>query len=154
MPIFIALFFISCVSFVCVLNVPAKEAEVAKSIAKASSTSVLAYRAATINYLNANPGFQGKIPDAAISPVWGYVSDKRWSNVVSNGTLFVFEDIKKSTAVAPKAISTLSRVYEDSGKSSSVGRNKNGEMESADGLSTKIKVPDDVPEGALLIIGK
>lgn len=151
MPQVIALFFLAIVALTSALYLPAQKAQGEVAIADAGATSLLAYRQAVIDYLNANPTFTGTVPDASMTFPWGYVRDPRWTNhVLSGGTLYVFE----AAAYSPRTDQVLDQLYRKTMQSFSVGRNSGGQLVGATGFSTGILVPAAVPNGALLIVGK
>lgn len=150
MPVVASIFFVAMVSLLGALYVPVQEAQKINAIADAGATSLLAYRESVINYLNANPGFIGSVPDSSLTPIWGYVRDTRWTNVVSNGTLYVYEAIARS----PNTSLVQEKLYRKSASSFMVGRNQSGALVSANGFATGISVPAAVPNGALVFVGK
>lgn len=150
MPLVASVFFVAMVSLLGALYVPTQEARAAQSVADFSATSILAYRESVINYMNANPGFTGSVPDTSLTPIWGNVRDLRWTNVVSGGALYVYETVANS----PNTSLMLDQLYQKTAKSFMVGRNVSGILVSAKGFATGITVPAAVPNGALLIVGK
>lgn len=148
MPLVAALFFVAMVALQAALHVPAREAQMTRAVANVGATSVLAYREAVINYLNANPGFSGPVPDASLTLLWGHQRDVRWTNIVTAGTLYVYET---SVSRGPGLIEEL---YRKTMSSYMVGRNVSGFLVSAKGLATGRSVPAAVPNGAILMVGK
>jgi len=151
MPTFIALFFVAAVAVASALDLQRQTAQAEAVVADAAATSFLAYREAVIDYLNANPGFSGTVPDAALSFGWGYVRDPRWTNVVQGGSaLYVYQR-------APNAARTdlvLDQLYRKTASSFMVGRKAGGVLVSANGFATGVAVPAAVPNGAIVVVGK
>ena len=146
-----ALFFIAMVSLLSALYVPEQEAKTTTAIADVGATSFLAYRESVIDYLNVTPGFtSGTVPDALLTPIWGYQRDARWTNTVSGGTLYVYETAANSANTAV----LLDTLYRKTATSFTVGRNNTGALISANGFATGMTVPATVPNGAILMIGK
>lgn len=151
MPTAVAIFFVSIIALLSAMYVPAQEARSELVVANARATSLLAYREAVVDYLNANPTFTGTVPDASLTYPWGYVRDTAWTNVVlSGGTLYVYE----ATANSPNTDQVLDQLYRKTLSSFMVGRNSSGTLVSANGFATGVTVPVAVPNGALLIVGK
>ncbi|MFC6281234.1 type IV pilus biogenesis protein PilM [Polaromonas aquatica] len=150
MPVLASVFFVAMVTLLGALYVPAQEAQRNTAVADVGATSLLAYRESVINYLNGNPGYSGTVPDSSLTFIWGYVRDPRWSNVVSGGTLYVYEVVAKS----PNTSLVLEKLYRKTASSFMVGRNASGLLVSANGFSTGITVPAAVPNGALVFVGK
>ena len=151
MPLAFALFFVAMVALTSAVYLPARQAEAQVSLADATATSLLAYRQGVIDYLNANPGFAGTVPDAAITFPWGYVRDGRWSNHVPGaGRLYVYE----AGGHLAHADQVLDQLYRKTLQSFSVGRNVGGRLVGATGLATGIVVPASVPDGVLLMVGR
>ena len=151
MPTFVALFFLAVVSLVSALQLPQQSAQAELAAADAGATSLLAYRQAVIDYLNANPGFTGTVPDASLALPWGYVRDPRWTHLVQSGsTLYVYE----ASPGSPRTGQLLDQLYRKSVSSFMVGRNAGGTLVSANGFATGVLVPPAVPNGAILIVGK
>lgn len=136
------------VALASVLHIPAQESQMTQAVADVAATSALAYRESVINYLNANSGYTGTVPDASLTPLWGYKRDPRWTNTVVSGALYVYES-------TPSANTNMMDVlYTKTVKSFMVGRNQSGLLVSAKGFATGITVPPAVPNGAILIFGK
>ncbi len=151
MPTVIAFFFLATVSLMSALYLPSQKFQAEVSVGDTGATSMLAYRQAVIDYLNANPNFTGTVPDASLTFPWGYVRDTRWTNLVqAGGTLYVYE----SVANAPSTAQVLDQLYRKTMNSFMVGRNSGGQLVSATGFATGVTVPSAVPNGALLIVGK
>lgn len=148
MPTLVSLFFISMVALAAVLHVPAQEAQMTQAVADVAATSALAYRESVITYLNSNPGFSGTVPDASLTPLWGYQRDARWTNTVVSGALYLYETTPSSNPTM------LDLIYRKTLRSFMVGRNQSGFLVSVNGFSTGITVPVAVPNGAILIFGK
>lgn len=148
MPTLVSLFFIAMVALVSVLHIPAQEAQMTQAVANVAATSALAYRESVINYLNANSGYAGTVPDASLTPLWGYIRDPRWTNTVVSGALYVYESTPSSNT------NMMDVLYTKTMKSFMVGRNQSGLLVSAKGFATGITVPPAVPNGAILIFGK
>jgi hypothetical protein len=150
MPTVISLFFLAVVALLSASYLPQQEAQAEISVADAGATSLLAYREAVINYLNANPTFAGTVPDSSLTFPWGYVRDLRWTNtVLSGGTLYVYE-----STPSPNSSQVIDELYRKTASSFMVGQNNGGQLVSARGFATGISVPAAVPNGALLIVGK
>ena len=151
MPQLIALFFVATVALTSALLLPAQQAQGELAVADAGATSLLAYRQGVIDFLNAHPTFTGAVPDLSITFPWGYVRDPRWSNwVQAGGTLYVFE----AAAHSPHTDQVLAQLYRKTLRSFTVGRNVTGQLVGATGLATGILVPANVPNGALLMVGR
>ena len=151
MPQLIALFFIATVALASALLLPGRQAQGEVTLADAGATSLLAYRQGVVDFLNANPGFVGTVPDAAVTFPWGYVRDARWSNWVQpGGTLYVFEAAARSAHTDQ----VLDQLYRKTLQSFSVGRNVAGQLAGATGFASGITVPATVPNGALLMVGR
>lgn len=151
MPTVIALFFLAIMSLMSAMYLPVQKVQAERSIADAGATSLLAYRQAVIDYLNANPTFTGTVPDTSLTFPWGHVRDARWTNVVqAGGTLYVFEAFANSQ----NSSQVLDQLYRKTMSSFMVGRNSGGQLVSANGFATGVTVPAAVPNGALLIVGK
>lgn len=151
MPTVAALFFIAMVSLIGAVHLPVEKAQQEARIADVGATSMLAYRRAVIDFLNANPTFTGTVPDASLTFPWGYIRDPRWTNVVLAGsTLYVYE----TAANSPDTAQVLDQLFRKTLSSHMVGRKASGQLVSANGFATGISVPAAVPEGALLMVGK
>jgi hypothetical protein len=151
MPTFIALFFVAAVAMASTLYLPQQKAQAELALADAGATSLLAYREAVIDYLNANPGFTGTVPDSALSFGWGYARDARWTNLVQVGSaLYVYE----KTPGSEHTDQVLDQLYRKTVSSFMVGRNAGGLLVSANGFATGVAVPAAVPNGAILMVGK
>lgn len=150
MPLVASIFFVAMMSLLAALYVPAQQAQAVQAVADVGATSLLAYRESVIDYLNANPTFTGTVPDSSITFVWGYQRDMRWTNLVTGGTLYVYE----IAANSPDTSEVLDQLYRKTAASFMVGRNNAGLLVSANGFATGITVPPAVPDGALLIMGK
>ena len=148
MPIVIAAFFISMTALFYAKFEPQQALQAKTVIADATSTSVLAYREAVIDYLNLNAGFSGVVTDAMFTPLTGALRNANWANLVSSGTLFIYEATPTNTAYL------LDKIYSKTGKSHLVGRNVSGFLVSANGQATGIAVPASVPNGAITLVGK
>jgi hypothetical protein len=150
MSLVASIFFVAMVSLLGALYVPTQQAQAAHAVADMSATSLLAYRESVINYLNLTPNFAGSVPDTSLTLLWGYVRDSRWTNIVINGQLYVYE----VNANSPNTSLLLDQLYQKTASSFMVGRNVSGTLVSANGFSTLIIVPTAVPNGALLMVGK
>lgn len=150
MPTLLTMFFLGAVALMTALYVPEQEARAEVALADVAATSMLAYREAVSDYLNANPSFTGTAPDASLTFTWGYVRDPRWTHVVeSGGALYVYEATAGSSAAQ-----TLDRLYRKTNASFMVGRNVGGQLVSANGFASGIAVPAAVPAGAITIVGR
>jgi hypothetical protein len=151
MPTAVAFLFLAAVSLVSATLLPAQAVRGELSVADAGATSLLAYRQAVLDFLNASPAFAGTVPDAALAFTWGYRRDPRWTNFVqSGGTLYVYE-------ASPDPVRTsqvLGQLHRKTLSSFSVGRNAAGTLVSANGFGTGIAVPAVVPDGAIVMIGR
>lgn len=148
MPLLVTTFFIAMMALLAALHVPAQDNQFMSAKANVAATDVLAYREELINYLNANTGFSGAVSDSQITPLWGHQRRTNWTNIVSNGTMFVYE-----VTPSPEAL-LLDTIYTKTSKSFMVGRNSSGTLVSANGLSTGITIPALVPNGSIVIVGK
>lgn len=148
MPLLIVTFFIAMTAMITALNAPQQAVDRQTVIADATATSLLAYREGVINYLNANSGFSGVVTDALFTPLTGAVRNTRWTNVVSGGSLYVYETSLSNTPYI------LDQIYLKTNKSFMVGRNSSGFLVSANGIASGIAVPGVVPNGAVTIVGR
>lgn len=147
MPMMVSLFFIAIVALVTVLHVPAQEQRMVTAVSDSRATSMLAYRASVIDYMNSNPSFVGTVPDASMTFPWGYTRDPRWSNVVESGGLYVYD----ASASGDRGI--LDELYRKTANFM-VGRNFSGTLISARGFASGVTVSATVPNGAIVIVGK
>jgi hypothetical protein len=148
MPLLITTFFIAMMTLLVALHVPGQENQFIAAKADIAATDVLAYREEVINYLNSNVGFSGAVSDAQITPLWGHQRRANWSNIVTNGTMYVYE-----VSPSPEVL-LLDKIYRKTSRSFMVGRNSSGTLVSANGLSTGITIPLAVPNGSIVIVGK
>lgn len=148
MPVLAITFFIAMMAILVANHLPAQEQKFQIAKANVAATDVLAYREEVINFLNLNAGYSGTVTDAQITPLWGHQRRPNWSNVVSGGTLYIFE-----VSSAPEKL-LLDQIYRKTSKSFFVGRNSGGILVSANGLNTGISIPVTVPNGAIVLIGK
>lgn len=147
----IAMFFLAAVSLVSATWLPAQTVQAEIAVADAAATSLLAYRQAVIDFLNANPAFAGTVPDGSLVFPWGYRRDARWTHLVQGGgTLYVYE----ARPNPPATSQLLDQLYRKTLTSFTVGRNAAGTLVSANGFTTGIPVPAVVPNGAILIVGR
>ena len=117
MPLLVTTFFIAMMALLVELHVPAQENQFMSAKASVAATDVLAYREELINYLNSNTGFSGAVSDSQITPLWGHQRRTNWSNIVSNGTMFVYE-----VTPSPETL-LLDTIYKKTSRSFMVGRN-------------------------------
>lgn len=147
MPLLVTTFFVAMITLLGALYIPQQEARRTIAVANVGATSLLAYRQAVIDYLSVNPTFTGTVANAALTFPWGYVPDLRWTNLVSNGTLFVY-------SVAPNTSLMIETLYRMTARSFMLGRNVAGTLVSQNGFSTGIAVPVAIPNGAFVFVGK
>ena len=151
MPTFLALFYLAVLAALSALYLPGQKVQAETAVADAGATSLLVYRQAVIDYLNANPGFTGTVPDSSLAWPWGYVRDPRWTHVVQAGSaLYVYE---AGTSGAGRD-QLLDQLYRKTVSSFMVGRNAAGTLVSTNGFATGVAVPPAVPNGAILVFGK
>ncbi len=151
MPAAIAIFFVAIFSIYGALYNPQKEQRNAAAVTDVRAVNGIAYRSAVIAYLNANPSFSGQVPDSSITLPTGLVRDSRWTNVVSGGTLFIFEQTPSNAA------ELLEVLYQKSGKSIMVGKSNGTNLINARGINTGVVIPATtpaIPNGAIVIVGK
>ncbi|ABE47298.1 type IV pilus biogenesis protein PilM [Polaromonas sp. JS666] len=148
MPLLVTTFFISMMALLVAIHVPEQDKQFMSAKADVAATDVLAYREELINFINSNAGFSGAVSDSQITPLWGHQRRTNWSNIVSNGTMFVYE-----VTPSPEAL-LLDKIYRKTARSFMVGRNSSGTLVSANGLSTGITIPASVPNGSIVIVGK
>jgi hypothetical protein len=150
-PLVVALFFAAAAAGLAALYVPARQAAQELAAADAAATSLLAYREAVIDYLNAHPSFSGTVADASLVYPWGYARDARWSHLVlAGGALYVYQ----ASGSAAASAQLLERLHARTQRSWMVGRQSAGQLVSAGGVATGIAVPVAVPDGAVLFVGK
>jgi len=142
------MFFVAILAFLVATHEPRETAWAIHAKADVTATSVLAYRESVIDYLNSNSAFTGTVPDASLTYPWGHQRNLAWTNLVSSGTLYIYE-------VTPGAGQTVQdTIYTKTQRSFMVGRNVSGLLVSAKGVETGITVPAAIPEGSILIVGK
>ncbi len=106
-----------------------------------------AYRAAAVNYVAANPGASGTIPDANLTFALGYLRNPAWTNVVSAGTLYTY-----SGAALPA--DTIDAVANRGGRTLVIGiAQPGGTMSSLTGGASGFVLPAGIPAGSLVVIG-
>lgn len=150
MPIAIALLLLSAFAWFGAGELPQLQVRREQALADVAATSLLAYREAVLDHLNAEPGFTGTAPEAALTLPWGQAADPRWAHVLPpGGTLYVYARAGSSTP--PLLLDALQR---KTLQSFLVGRQTGGVLVSAGGWDTGLPVPAAVPEGAVVLAGR
>lgn len=151
MPAVFALFFVMLMSLYGALNASKQEAVTTAAVADTQATNVLAYKSSVVTYLNANPNATGAISDASLVMPTGLVRNPNWTNVVANGTLFIYE-VTPTTQPG-----VLDSIYLKSGKSFLVGRSNGSFLVNPFGYATGTPIPVTapvIPVGAIVLVGK
>lgn len=151
MPLMVIIFFVSLMAVVNVLALPKMEANAAAAVADVRAVNMLAYKAAVIEYLNANAGFSGQVLDASITLPTGMVRDPRWVSSVNNNVLYVYEQTPSN------AKGLLDLIYQKSNNSILVGTSNGTVLVNAKGYTTGVPIPvltPVVPTGAIVIVGR
>ncbi len=151
MPLLVIIFSVALMSAMSVINLPQKEVAAATFKADVKAVNMFAYKMALNDFLNSNPGFNGQIPDASITLPTGMVRDTRWTGVVNNNVLYVFE----STPSNSKGL--LDLIYKKTNNSILVGTSNGSFLVNAKGYTTAVPIPvmtPAVPAGAIVIVGR
>lgn len=130
-------------------TVPVETAKRASMVADVEATRFLAYRTATVQYLNANNVSDTAIAWADLAPYapMGYSNaGDPWRNRVEGDKLYVY-------SASPVAAETLTIVYQNMQRSLLVGTAQAGTLTSPSGMNTGITLPASIPDGVLVIVG-
>jgi hypothetical protein len=150
-PIFLATFFGAVMMYYTAVDTPMREAAIAAARSDVSATNFLAYRTAVQKYLQANPSATGTISDTSLAPFWlpGYVRDLNWTNLVSGSALYVF-----STREVDHG--TLNAIWNKSSENVLAGTKNpvNGRLLSFNGLDTGVVLPANIPNNAVVMMGR
>lgn len=147
MSLWIALVGAMLLAFSLAISVPAQERQMKVLAADVAATNFYAYRAAVINYRNANPAATGTIADASLTFLTGYIRDTRWTNLIQGGTLYVY-------STGTQTIDAVTTMYQKGGSSLLIGKKAaSGNLVNAAGIDTGIALPAAIPVGAITIIG-
>lgn len=150
-PLWIGAVFLALVTFYVGQDIPNKASVQRTAVADVSATNLLAYRAAVLAYLAANPSATGTISDANLAAHWlpGYTRRPEWTHLIASGTVFVF-----SSGVMNNG--TAYSLREKSGESLLVGTKNTttGRLQSATGVDTGINLPAAIPNGAVVMLGR
>lgn len=147
MALWFALVSAMLLAFSLAISIPAQEQQTRTLTADVAATNFYAYRAAVINYCNANPGATGTIADGSLTFLTGYIRDVRWTNLIQGGTLYVY-------STGAQSIDTVTTLYQKGGASLLIGKKAaSGNLISATGIDSGITLPAAIPVGAISIIG-
>jgi hypothetical protein len=151
MPMLVIIFVVALMSAMNVINLPQKEVAATVFVADVRAVNMLAYKAAVLTFLNANPGFSGQVLDASITLPTGMVRDTRWVSVVNSNVLYVFE------LTPSNSNGLLDQIYNKTSKSILVGTSNGSFLVNAKGYATGIPIPvvtPAIPVGAIVIVGR
>lgn len=150
-PIWLTLFFGAVVMMYTAVETPRKAAEIATISADVDATNFFAYRRAVQRYLQANPAATGTVADTSLAAYWltGYIRNPNWTNFVDGGALYVYS----TATVAP---ATLHTMWDVSSENTLVGTKNptGGRLISFNGFDTGIMLPANIPNNAVVIMGR
>lgn len=153
-PVWIALFFISFISFYMVMDASRYQTVYTEAESRSHASSMMAYTKAVKDYVLVNPTATGHISITALGPYWqtGYTHDgSRWNNFIdTNGKLYIYSlsTVNNDVLAELYALSNYSPLI---GSKVSGGnfRSYNGALSWA--LPTALS---SVPTGAVVIVGR
>lgn len=126
-------------------NIPAQWVMANQLKGQVAATNFLSYRQSVVNYVVANPGYAGTVPDASLTFQTGYIRNASWTNQVTGGVLYVY-----STS-APVS-STFDSLYSMTNHSPMLGVVASSVSKSPTGIS--VPVPAAIANGNIVFIGK
>lgn len=149
-PIWIALFFGAIFAAYTTAHVPKEMQHIERVKANVQAANFVSYRKAVIQYLAANPGVSGDIPDTAIDIFKepGFVKNPAWKSYAQGAQLFVYSN-------APVAKTLAHEIFSRSSNNPLVGiKSATGKLVSFKGADTGISLPSVIPGNAIVVAGK